>query len=135
MAGRFTSPQLPAPSFELGPPPAAGTATCRPCHTATAHRRPRAVQALRAAAVPPAAMEEPYLDARGFIFCGPHRREVCYECCVDHLVSNDILREGPDADLDEINEMWVRRLQQHPAGRQASVWARFRSTCGIHRQR
>jgi hypothetical protein len=65
----------------------------------------------------------------------PTDGEVCYECCVDHRVSNDILREGPDADLDEINERWVRRLQQHPAGRQASVWARFRSTCGIHRQR
>jgi hypothetical protein len=66
-------------------------------------------------------MEEPCLDDRGFIFCGPRRREVCYECCVDHRVTNDILREGPDADLDEINESWVHmpHLQKHPVGRQA----------------
>ena len=54
-------------------------------------------------------------------FCGPHRREVCYECCVDHRVSNDILREGPDADLDEINERRVLRPQQPPGGRPRPV--------------
>jgi hypothetical protein len=45
-----------------------------------------------------------YVDSKGIMFCGKHRREVCNICCVDHRFCNDIVRAGENADIDAIVE-------------------------------
>ena len=46
--------------------------------------------------------EEDIIDSHNRMLCGKHRREVCQLCCVDHRITNEIMKIGKDADIDAI---------------------------------
>ena len=56
-------------------------------------------------------------DAHGNCLCADHHREVCYDCCVDYKLVNEIERGGADFNLDEKFEAYTKgsdnqKLQQ-----------------------
>lgn len=45
-----------------------------------------------------------FIDAKGLMYCGRHRREVCHICCVDHRFCNEIVLADEDPDMDALND-------------------------------
>lgn len=43
-----------------------------------------------------------YVDKKGRMYCGTHRREVCHVCCVDHRPTNEIAMAEGDVDAHAV---------------------------------